>query len=221
MPVKEKKLLIFDFNGTLEGRGKLYPGVGDMLKKLHESGEYAMAIVSNGDSRSIKKILQRESDEACAKGTVNYEQYFDVIMGAAEIAKANKGVTDKTNPKVVDAILEECSYHLKENETINPHNGAVIGDSWSEHLLAKRNGMGFVYAGWHDIANNEPVKSGLMLIPASEDSGNIGITKNDISEAFTAERVSELPEKINKLLNRRDVTSDLTPGKPRNDGPDI
>lgn len=195
MPEK-KKLLILDFNGTLEGRDGLYEGVPEVLKHMHESGDYAMVILSMGSRRSIENLLEEESDALCARGKVDMRRYFNGIYGADEIAQANNGLPDKANPRVLKQIEQDLSY---EGVEIDQAESIVVGDSYAEHLLAKRSGIGFIYAGWHDVANGEPVKSGLYEIPPSPDTGHEAITRQDISEAKAVEDVKNLPATIRDL----------------------
>ena len=194
---EQKKLLIFDFNGTLEGDKGLYEGVPELLKNLHESGQYHMVILSMSPKRSIEETLDEENLKI--GNSVDLKSYFDAIYGVDEIIQANKGKADKTNPKVLEDIVENLAL---QGDVVDPKESVIVGDSFAEHLMAKRSGIHFLYAGWHDNFHDKPVKSGLMEIKPSPNSGHVGLTKQDISEAKSAHYVSEAQGIIEKTYKK-------------------
>ena len=205
MQEEEKKLLVFDFNGTLEGNNGVYDGVPEMLKELHESGQYHMVILSMGSQRSIEDILDKESERLGLDEADNLNKYFDAVYGVDEIAGANGGLPDKTNPKVLDDMVNTLS---NKGVNVKRNDSTVVGDTFAEHLLAKRADIGFVYAGWHDVAHDKPVKSGLTEVKASPDSGHVGLTKEDIAGAKTVDDVADVPKKLATMHKQKE--KDLT-----------
>ena len=205
MQEEQKKLLVFDFNGTLEGNNGLYEGVPEMLRELHESDQYHMVILSMGARDDIKGILNQESELLGLEGANNLNTYFDAVYGADEIAKANGGPANKTNPHVLDDMVNTLGVEVSREESI------VIGDTFAEHLLAKRADIGFLYAGWHDAARDKPVKSGLMALPPSQNTGYVELTQQDVASAKTVDDVAEVTKKLATMQKKKEPSVPADP----------
>lgn len=197
-----KKLLVFDFSGTLETSGKLYEGIADMLKQLHDSEDYHMVILSRASRSSIQDILAEESERLYPRGDVNLETYFEAIYDMDDIIQANHGSPDKSDPRVLRSVVQDLADREIE---IEREEAVVVGDTSAEHLMGKRCGIGFVYAGWHDPKRGKASKSGLDEIYATPDSGHVAITREDISQAVAPESPLELPAKLQAMFKQRNA----------------
>lgn len=234
MAEKPVSFIIFDFNGTLEEGGELYPGVGDMLKELDKKHDYVFAIVSNGDSHEIRKMLAEEG----------LDKYFgdprldNTIFGYEEISKATNGEGNKTDPRVLEALLENVAPRYGDDKpSINYEQTVVVGDTSVEFLMAKRNGIGFVFVDVeHDPATNAEKRDAkrtqdekLFPIPADIYSGYVDVNEDDIHQCrdIGVKQIRDIPVGIAKSIRARhqgpssSQTKNQSPSHDHDKGPDF
>jgi len=121
------KLVVFDVSGTLRnGEGRLFDGLSDVLRQLHQQG-VQLAVASSLSVGGIRRFLDDNGIEGL----------FCCIKSA-----------DQTEPKPHPAMLKQI---LLET-AIEPHETIMIGDSPEDILMAKAAGIASIAALWRDGA---------------------------------------------------------------------
>jgi phosphoglycolate phosphatase len=102
------------------GELKTFPGINDVIKKLHKGG-YILSVVSSNSEPNIRKVLQNE----------NIEQYFSGVYG-------NVGIFSKA--RVFKVVFR--------NQGIAPGDAVYVGDEVRDIEAARKGGIPIISVTW-------------------------------------------------------------------------
>ncbi len=163
------KLVVFDFAKTLDNGHGWYDGLVDEVESLHANG-WKMAIISLSPEAEIGASLQ---SKMLSCGTP-LTKIFDPIAGIKALTAINSGEPNKTTKAVMEHILAVTG--------IDKEHTVVVGDAFTEQILANNTSTKFLHAGWGD-----PTKEGLQMGVSS----NL-LSQEDVDNAHSIQRVSQL-----------------------------
>lgn len=105
-------------------KSELYPGMTDLLKQLSDKG-MQLYIATNKRIKPTLLILDY----------LDIAPYFKAVYSA-----------DSTQPSYKSKV--EMVAAILENESLNPAETLLIGDTHHDQEAAERNNIGFIYAGY-------------------------------------------------------------------------
>lgn len=106
-------VVVFDMSGTLlnEVSGNVYPGIGQLLKDLHEN-DVQLAIATNMGRRSLDHFLEN----------TGYSKYFSTLCHVDK-------VIPKPNPEMMYMVMDECAVQASDMIMV----GDSLGDLRCAH----------------------------------------------------------------------------------------
>ena len=122
------KVAIFDFSRTLAGSKGVYEGMAEQIVELREKG-YKVALVSLAPLEEIKNEL---SMVPAKPGESLFDQFHPVI-GSEALRAINLGKADKMSREVVLEVMLATGGNARQS--------VVVGDSFTELLMAKNNNL--------------------------------------------------------------------------------
>ena len=174
------KLAIFDFSRTICGNEGVYDGLVDQVKTLRENG-WQVAIASLAPLQEMKDEMQRIPAEP---GKSMYD-LFHPIIGQEALKAINAGKADKTSRETAREII--LATGASRSHTV------VVGDAFTELLLAKNNGLKYLHAGWDDRN-----KDGLRCV--CFEGSDVDISEVDVEVAQSIPCVSQISDRLEAVL---------------------
>lgn len=176
------KVAIFDFSRTLAGSKGVYEGMAEQIVELREKG-YKVALVS----LAPRKEIYEELAAVPAKPGESLYQQFDPVIGSEGLQMINGGRADKTSRNVVNHVLAATGGTAR--------NTVVVGDAFTELLMAKNGRLKYLHAGWDD-----PDKEGLKL---GVDLDELDYDAVDVEMAESIPRVEQIALRIEAALEKQ------------------
>ena len=191
MSQEKNKLAIFDFSRTLaNGAGEVYPGIVEEIKQLKANG-WKLAVVSMSPDEEIAEDLGRVP----AEPGKSLHGMFDIVVGSDTLKLINGGNADKTSRNVSNHVLAATGS--------SPSRAVVVGDAFTELLMAKNARMGYLHAGWDD-----PDKEGLRMVLGL----GVPIDEVDVEMAQSIPQVAQINDRLEaELAPKKQVDDDLQP----------
>lgn len=174
-------LVIFDYSNTIAGSRGVYDGIVEQVKELKAKG-YEVAIASLAPLAEMKDEL---SMIPAGNGQSMFH-LFNPVIGSEALRAFNNGKADKTSVETGREIL--AATNASRRQTI------VIGDAFTEFLLAKNNGFHYLHAGWGDRD-----KTGLKM--AVFEGSDVPITQEDVDNAQSIPTVDQISLRVEAVLH--------------------
>jgi len=178
---RKNTLIIFDYSNTIAGSGGVYSGILEQVKELKAKG-YQVGIASLAPFNEMKDELSMIN----AGTNQNMFQLFNLVIGSEALKAFNNGKADKTSVETGREILAAAD--ASRRQTI------VIGDAFTEFLLAKNNGFHYLHAGWADRD-----KSGLQMVVF--EGSDVPITQDDVDNAQSIPTVDQISLRVEAVLH--------------------
>lgn len=174
-----KKLVIFDFSSTLAGKDGVYHGMVDQLQELKANG-WTLAIASLASRDEIVQELDEVfTDEGKPMTSLFDDHIYGSDDGKKSLRKFNSGRAIKHSKETVNGILRDTG--ADRRQTI------VVGDAFTELLMARNGHLKYLHAGWDDRA-----KQGLSCAVGLD----AGIDEVDVAMAQSVPAVEQLSDRL-------------------------